>query len=97
TTTITNAAREPEIVDLQGFLRAIGAKVHGAGSSVITVEMAIVVPVVTGLILGAEAVVGLLGMLLLLQNPYAAASVSLQLSFAAVAGIYLFSGPLTER
>ena len=37
-TTITNAAREPEIVDLQGFLRAIGAKVHGAGSSVITVE-----------------------------------------------------------
>ena len=37
TTTITNAAREPEIVDLQGFLRAIGAKVHGAGSSVITV------------------------------------------------------------
>ena len=38
TTTITNAARAPEIVDLQGFLRAIGAKVHGAGSSVITVE-----------------------------------------------------------
>ena len=38
TTTTTNAAREPEIVDLQGFLRAIGAKVHGAGSSVITVE-----------------------------------------------------------
>ena len=37
-TTITNAAREPEIVDLQGFLRAVGAKVHGAGSSVITVE-----------------------------------------------------------
>ena len=38
TTVISNAAREPEIVDLQGFLRAIGAKVHGAGSSVITVE-----------------------------------------------------------
>ena len=37
-TVICNAAREPEIVDLQGFLRAIGAKVHGAGSSVITVE-----------------------------------------------------------
>ena len=37
-TVISNAAREPEIVDLQGFLRAIGAKVHGAGSSVITVE-----------------------------------------------------------
>ena len=36
-------------------------------------------------------------MLLLIQNPYAAASVSLQLSFAAVAGIYLFSGPLCRR
>ena len=38
TTTITNAAREPEIVDLQGFLQALGARVRGAGSSVITVE-----------------------------------------------------------
>ncbi len=38
TTTITNAAREPEIVDLQGFLQALGANVRGAGSSVITVE-----------------------------------------------------------
>ena len=38
TTTITNAAREPEIVDLQNFLRALGARVRGAGSSVITVE-----------------------------------------------------------
>ena len=37
-TTITNAAREPEIVDLQGFLQTLGAKVRGAGSSVITVE-----------------------------------------------------------
>lgn len=37
-TVLDNPAREPEIVDLQGFLRAIGAKVHGAGSSVITVE-----------------------------------------------------------
>ena len=36
-------------------------------------------------------------MLLLVQNPYAAASVSLQLSFAAVAGIYLFTGPLNDR
>lgn len=33
-------------------------------------------------------------MLLLLYNPYAAASVSLQLSFAATAGICLFTGPL---
>ncbi len=36
-TVINNAAREPEIADLQGFLRAIGVKVAGAGSSVITV------------------------------------------------------------
>lgn len=35
--------------------------------------------------------------LLLLQCPYAAASVSLQLSFAAVAGIYLITGPLYSR
>lgn len=34
---------------------------------------------------------------LLIQNPRAAASVSLQLSFAAVAGIYLFSTPITDR
>ncbi len=34
-TTITGAAREPEIVDLQGFLRGMGAEVSGAGGSVI--------------------------------------------------------------
>lgn len=38
TTTITNAAREPEICDLQQFLRKMGARVHGAGSSTVTVE-----------------------------------------------------------
>ena len=38
TTRIVNAAREPEIVDLQGFLQACGAKVRGAGSSTVTVE-----------------------------------------------------------
>ncbi len=38
TTVINNAAREPEIVDLQNFLRAMGAKVRGAGSSTVTVE-----------------------------------------------------------
>jgi UDP-N-acetylglucosamine 1-carboxyvinyltransferase len=38
TTTILNAAREPEIVDLQNFLNAMGARVRGAGSSVICVE-----------------------------------------------------------
>ena len=37
-TSIINAAREPEIVELQAFLNALGARVQGAGSSVITVE-----------------------------------------------------------
>ena len=37
-TTITNAAREPEIGDLQSFLNSLGAGVRGAGSSTITVE-----------------------------------------------------------
>jgi UDP-N-acetylglucosamine 1-carboxyvinyltransferase len=38
TTIIRNAAREPEIVDLQGFLNSMGAKVSGAGTHVVTVE-----------------------------------------------------------
>ena len=37
-TTISNAAREPEIGDLQSFLNRLGAAVRGAGSSTITVE-----------------------------------------------------------
>ena len=37
-TSISNAAREPEIVDLQNFLNACGASVSGAGTSTITVE-----------------------------------------------------------
>ena len=37
-TVICNAAREPEIADLQEFLCAMGAQVRGAGGSVITVE-----------------------------------------------------------
>lgn len=37
-TIISNAAREPEIVDLQNFLRSMGAKVWGAGGSTIFVE-----------------------------------------------------------
>ena len=37
-TVITNAAREPEIVDLQTFLIAAGANIHGAGTSTITVQ-----------------------------------------------------------
>ncbi len=38
TTTIDNAAREPEIVDLAAFLGQMGARVTGAGSSTVTVE-----------------------------------------------------------
>ena len=38
TTVISNAAREPEIVDLQAFLNECGAKVSGAGSSTVSVE-----------------------------------------------------------
>lgn len=38
TTTIRNAAREPEIVDLQNFLNALGARIKGAGLDTIHVE-----------------------------------------------------------
>ncbi len=38
TTHIINAAKEPEIVDLQNFINAMGGKVSGAGTSVIKVE-----------------------------------------------------------
>ena len=38
TTTICNAAREPEIRDLQDFLNACGGNVSGAGTSAVTVE-----------------------------------------------------------
>jgi UDP-N-acetylglucosamine 1-carboxyvinyltransferase len=38
TTVIDNAAREPEIVDLCSMLRAMGARIDGAGTSTITVE-----------------------------------------------------------
>ncbi len=37
-TVIKNAAREPEIEDLQNFLNLIGAKVAGAGSGTIVIE-----------------------------------------------------------
>lgn len=37
-TTIENAAREPEVVDLADCLNAMGAKVQGAGSDTITIE-----------------------------------------------------------
>ena len=38
TTTITNAAREPEIVDLENFLNKMGAKISGSGSNVIRID-----------------------------------------------------------
>jgi UDP-N-acetylglucosamine 1-carboxyvinyltransferase len=37
-TTLENAAKEPEIVDLANFLNAMGAKISGAGTSIITIE-----------------------------------------------------------
>ncbi|WP_281888114.1 UDP-N-acetylglucosamine 1-carboxyvinyltransferase [Paenibacillus sp. YYML68] len=65
-TTISNAAREPEIQDLQHFLNAMGANIIGAGTDTITVEGASqlvpcthrIIPdrIVTGTILIAAAV-----------------------------------------
>ncbi len=37
-TIIHNPAKEPEIVDLQNFLNAMGARIYGAGESVIYIE-----------------------------------------------------------
>ncbi len=37
-TVIRNAAKEPEIVDLQRFLNAMGANIHGAGGGTVVVE-----------------------------------------------------------
>ena len=37
-TVLTNAAREPEIIDLAGFLNKCGAKISGAGEGTIVVE-----------------------------------------------------------
>src|SRR5674476_1275426 len=37
-TRVTNAAREPEIVDIAAFLSKMGAQIEGAGTSVIEVE-----------------------------------------------------------
>jgi UDP-N-acetylglucosamine 1-carboxyvinyltransferase len=38
TTIIENAAREPEVADLANCLIAMGAKIHGVGSDIITIE-----------------------------------------------------------
>lgn len=37
TSRIINSAKEPEIVDLQNFLNAMGAKISGAGTNIITI------------------------------------------------------------
>lgn len=38
TTTIENAAKEPEVSDLANFLNAMGAKISGIGTDVLTIE-----------------------------------------------------------
>jgi len=38
TTIIENAAQEPEVVDLAGFLNSMGAKISGAGTNTIEIE-----------------------------------------------------------
>lgn len=38
TTTLTNAAREPEISDLADYLNSCGAKIYGAGEGTITID-----------------------------------------------------------
>lgn len=38
TTIIRNAAREPEIIDLQNYLNKAGAKIKGCGSNIIVIE-----------------------------------------------------------
>jgi UDP-N-acetylglucosamine 1-carboxyvinyltransferase len=38
TTVITNVAKEPEVVDLANCLNGMGAKITGAGTSIITIE-----------------------------------------------------------
>jgi len=38
TTTLENAAREPEVVDLANCLISMGAKIEGAGTDIITIE-----------------------------------------------------------
>ena len=38
TTVLENAAKEPEVVDLANYLKTMGAKIDGVGSSIITIE-----------------------------------------------------------
>ena len=38
TTVLENVAKEPEVVDLARYLKSMGAKIDGEGSSVVTIE-----------------------------------------------------------
>lgn len=38
TTVIENAAQEPEVVDLANFLNAMGARIRGAGTTIVSIE-----------------------------------------------------------
>jgi UDP-N-acetylglucosamine 1-carboxyvinyltransferase len=67
-TIIQNAAKEPEIIDLQNFLNGMGAKVSGAGSSTVKIEgvkefhdvehTVIADRIVAGTIMAAAAITG---------------------------------------
>ncbi|HWR62208.1 MAG TPA: UDP-N-acetylglucosamine 1-carboxyvinyltransferase, partial [Clostridia bacterium] len=67
-TIIQNAAKEPEIIDLQNFLNGMGARVNGAGTSTVRIEGAkefhdvehTVIPdrIVAGTIMAATAIAG---------------------------------------
>lgn len=77
---IHNAAREPEIVDLANFINAMGGRVHGAGSAVMTIEGVSVLHgtqwqpmpdrIVAGTLLAAGAITG--GQVELTQAPVTA-------------------------
>lgn len=78
------------------FFAAVAGATPSVLRAVILQAMLLVAPLVGREYDRATALsAGLL--ILLLWRPYAAASISLQLSFASVAGIYLVSGPLCRR
>lgn len=57
-TVIRNSAREPEIIDLQNYLNKSGAKISGAGTSIITIEGVKVLKDVTHSIIPDRIVAG---------------------------------------
>lgn len=60
TTMIHNAAREPEIQDLQNFLNAMGANIYGAGTDTITVKGVVKLAPVTYTVIPDRIVTGTL-------------------------------------